>query len=102
MNIILIEVVLVILALLFSYLIITADNSQLLCRDVPSTIVNNDVITLLLPILALWVLISFVFAHFISKIGAKRNIGSKASFWYSFLFGPLIGLIIVLNSEETK
>lgn len=106
MNIVFIEVLLVVLALLISCQVITADNSKLLSGNVQSTFSNNETINTLLPYffiyLLIYVLISLVLAYFISKIGAKRKIGSTASFWYSFLFTPMIALIIVLSSDETK
>ena len=76
MNIVFIEVLLVVLALLISYQVITADNSKLLSGNVQSTFSNNETINTLLPYffiyLLIYVLISLVLAYFISKIGAKR------------------------------
>ena len=44
--------------------------------------------------------ISGIIAHFIGKIGEDRKIGYSGAFWFSFLLGPLIGILVVLASSK--
>lgn len=46
--------------------------------------------------------ISVVLATFISKIGAKKQIGGSAAFIISLFLSPLVGLVVVLASEDLK
>jgi len=50
----------------------------------------------------LGIILSLVFAHFIGKIGERRWIGYGMSFFISFIFSPLIGLIITLLSTKNS
>mgnify|MGYP000529385740 CR=1 FL=1 len=43
--------------------------------------------------------ILIVISYLLSLEGTKRKIGGKQSFWISFFFSPIIGLIFVLNSK---
>jgi len=44
--------------------------------------------------------ISGIIAHFIGKIAEDRKIGYSGAFWFSFLLGPLIGILVVLASPK--
>jgi MFS family permease len=44
--------------------------------------------------------ISGIIAHFIGKIGVDRKIGYSGAFWFSFLLGPLIGILVVIASPK--
>ena len=57
---------------------------------------------LILPYLLIGMIISIVFAAFISKIGSRKEIGGTAAFIVSLLLSPLLGLVIVLASEDLK
>ena len=56
----------------------------------------------ILPYLLIGMIISIVFAVFIGKIGSKKEIGGTAAFIVSLLLSPLLGLVIVLASEDLK
>jgi hypothetical protein len=59
---------------------------------------TNFILTYLL----IGMIISIVFAAFISKIGAKKEIGGTAAFIISLFLSPLLGLVIVLSSDDLK
>jgi len=56
----------------------------------------------ILPYVIIGLFVAIIFATFISKIGEKRKIGASSAFAVSVLLGPLLGLIIVLASDELE
>jgi hypothetical protein len=56
----------------------------------------------ILPYVFIGLIIAIILAAFISKIGEKRKIGKESAFIVSLLLGPLVGLIIVLASDELE
>ena len=61
---------------------------------------ENQIIQTLMPYIVAGFVINFLIALAISEIGEKREIGGGKAFVISLLFGPVIGLIAVLLSEE--
>jgi hypothetical protein len=59
-------------------------------------------IEFILPYAFIGLVLAIILASFISKIGEKRKIGASSAFIVSILLGPLIGLIIVLASDELE
>lgn len=50
--------------------------------------------------MVLLIIMWFIGCAVVSVIGEDRKIGSGLSLLYSFLFTPILGLIITLNSQR--
>jgi len=56
----------------------------------------------LLVILIISLVVNTILSHLVGKNGIDKEIGYKTSFWVSFCFSPLIGLLLVISSKELK
>ena len=48
------------------------------------------------------ILLYFVVVYLFSRLGAKRDIGTRRLFWISLLLTPVIGLAFLLSAQHRK
>ena len=56
--------------------------------------------TLIITSIVIGIVTNLFLSHLVGKNGENRQIGYGTSFLVSFLFSPLIGLLLVLTSKE--
>jgi MFS family permease len=56
--------------------------------------------TLIITSIVIGIVANLFLSHLVGKNGENRQIGYGTSFLVSFLFSPLIGLLLVLTSKE--
>ena len=56
--------------------------------------------TLIIPAIVIGIVANLFLSHLVGKNGENRQIGYGTSFFVSFFFSPLIGLLLVLTSKE--
>ena len=56
--------------------------------------------TLIITSIVIGIIANLFLSHLVGKNGENRQIGYGTSFLVSFLFSPLIGLLLVLTSKE--
>ena len=54
----------------------------------------------MLPFIIIGLIINGIVSHIIAKIGKEKSIGYQTAFLISFLFTPLLGVLIVIASKE--